>query len=228
MTTLARLGATPGAGGGSGGRAGDVRGWSRRRWLAGALSGLGAHWSGPAHGAPQLVARDLSRAERSRLLQGGQVRRSLSFYQGDAKYVGGLSYQRCRRPPAEVVTRLQDVAAVRAVLPKVREARRLAAPPGQHRFALVQGTSLYSAGYAVVAQRPAPAATELRFWLDPQHPHEIDDVWGFFRAQAFGSGSLISVGVALDLGDGIIRWLFEDRIVEVMLDMPRRIRDFVD
>jgi hypothetical protein len=32
----------------------------------------------------------------------------------------------------------------------------------------------------------------------------------------------------LNLGDGIIRWLFEDRIVQVMLDMPRRIRDFVD
>jgi len=156
------------------------------------------------------------------------VRRVLSFFEGSAKYVGGLSYQRCARPPAEVVERLQGEAAVRAVLPRVLAARRRPAPPGQQRFELVQGTLLYAAQYTVIAQRPAPAATELQFWLDPHAPHEIDDVWGFFRAQPFGGGSLISVGVALNLGDGIIRWLFEDRIVQVMLDMPRRIRDFVD
>ncbi len=197
---------------------------SRRAWLSAAACAAGASlWSLPSH-----AARGFSARERRQLLGGGQVRRRIAFSQRSGDYVGGLSYQRIASPPARVVERLQHVAALRAVLPRVISARRLRAPPEQHRFELVQGTSLYSARYSVIALRPAPGASELRFWLDPREEHEIDDVWGFFRAKPFHGGSMISVGVALNLGEGIIRWLFEERIVDVMLDMPRRIRDYVE
>lgn len=198
--------------------------YTRRSWVGAAASLVGASfWS-----SPSLAARALSRDDRRRLTNGEQVRRRIAFSQRSGDYVGGLSYQRVASRPSRVVERLQHVEALRAVLPRVIAARRLSAPSDQHRFELVQGTSLYSARYSVIALRPKPGATELRFWLDPREEHEIDDVWGFFRAQAFHGGSMISVGVALNLGEGIIRWLFEDRIVDVMLDMPRRIRDFVD
>ncbi|MEZ4375010.1 MAG: hypothetical protein R3B07_29630 [Polyangiaceae bacterium] len=204
-----------------------MSGLTRRHWFGAAATLVCAGWSEAAH-----AARRLTQAERNQLVSGGQVRRRVAFRRrsggqsGD--YVGGLSYQRVASPPGRVVERLQHVAAIRAVLPRVISARRLPAPTEQHRFELVQGTSLYSARYSVIALRPEPGATELRFWLDPREEHEIDDVWGFFRAQPFQGGSMISVGVALNLGDGIIRWLFEERIVDIMLDMPRRIRDYVD
>ncbi|MCA9626578.1 MAG: hypothetical protein KC766_02875 [Myxococcales bacterium] len=197
---------------------------SRRRWFQSAACGVGAC----VFAQPASAARRLTPSERQRLVAGHQVRRRVDFSQRSGDYVGGLSYQRIASSPAQVVERLQSVAALRAVLPRVISARRLPAAPDRHRFELVQGTSLYSARYSVVAQRPRPGDSELRFWLDPREEHEIDDVWGFFRAAPFRGGSMISVGVALNLGEGIIRWLFEERIVDVMLDMPRRIRDFVD
>ncbi|MCB9590264.1 MAG: hypothetical protein H6718_32935 [Polyangiaceae bacterium] len=200
-----------------------MSGLSRRRWLGAATALATASWWRPAH-----AARELTTAERAQLAAGAQVRRRVDFQNRSGDYVGGLSYQRIASPPRRVVERLQHVAAVRAVLPRVISARRLPAPADQHRFELVQGTSLYSARYSVIALRPKPQATEVRFWLDPREEHEIDDVWGFFRAQPFQGGSMISVGVALNLGEGIIRWLFEERIVDIMLDMPRRIRDYVD
>jgi hypothetical protein len=65
--------------------------------------------------------------------------------------------------------------------------------------------------------------------MDPRRPHDIDDVWGFLRVRRFRRGrSLVTVGVALDLGPGPVRWLFEERIRKIALETPRRVRDYVE
>ena len=93
------------------------------------------------------------------------------------------------------------------------------------RVELVQGGSFLDARYTVMLER-ADADT-IRFWMDPSAPHDIRDVWGFFRVKALPGGrSLITVGAALDLGDGLPR-LFEDKVARMMLRAPRQIRDFV-
>jgi hypothetical protein len=70
---------------------------------------------------------------------------------------------------------------------------------------------------------------ELRFWLDKKHPHDIEDVWGYFRAEPFDGGrTLTTVAVALDLGPGLMRMLFEDHIQRVILATPERIRAVVE
>ena len=96
---------------------------------------------------------------------------------------------------------------------------------GLSRVELVQGGSFLDARYTVMLER---ADTEtIRFWMDPSEAHDIRDVWGFFRVKALPGGrSLITVGAALDLGDGLPR-LFEDRVARMMLRAPRQIRDFV-
>jgi hypothetical protein len=69
----------------------------------------------------------------------------------------------------------------------------------------------------------------VRFWLDPSQPHSIDDVWGFFRASRYDAEhSLVSVGALVNLGPGVIRMLFEQRIQRSILRMPNRIRDTVE
>jgi hypothetical protein len=69
----------------------------------------------------------------------------------------------------------------------------------------------------------------VRFWLDPSEPHSVDDVWGFFRATRYDDQrSLVSVGALVDLGPGVIRMLFEQRIQRSILRMPNRIRDTVE
>lgn len=169
----------------------------------------------------------LTAQDREKLLGGSMVSRPLRFEHEGGRYVGGVSYQVVDARPELVLAALSDVANWPHALPKTKSARLVDSVDGLARVELVQGSHLVDARYAVVLER-ADAET-IRFWLDPSLPHDIRDVWGFFRVQEFPGGrSLITVGAALDLGDGLARALFEDKIARMMLRAPSKIRAFVE
>lgn len=175
-------------------------------------------------------ARDgsLGAHERARLEAGAMVSRRLRFDQGQGRYVGGVSYQIVDARPELVMAALSDVSNWPDALPRTKSARLLGSADGLSRVELVQGSSLVDARYTVVLDR-APDGETIRFWLDPSRPHDIADVWGYFRVKAMPGGrSLITVGAALDLGDGLTRLLFEDKIAGMMLRAPSQIRAFVE
>jgi hypothetical protein len=199
------------------------------RHLAGALlcAFLLALPGSVASAAPAIDVPALSRHEREALVAGSMVSRPLRFASADGKYVGGVSYQLVDARPEVVLSALSDVTNWPEALPRTKSARLLDSQAGVSRVELVQGGSFVDARYAVMLER-ADGDT-IRFWLDPSQPHDIKDVWGFFRVQAFPGGrSLITVGAALDLGDGLARALFEDKIARMMLHAPRNIRAFVE
>jgi hypothetical protein len=168
-----------------------------------------------------------NRREQKALEAGVLVSRALRFAQAGGSYVGGVSYQVVDVAPELVLAALSDVANWPEALPRTKSAQLLAARDGLTRVELVQGGSLLEARYTVVLDR-ADGET-IRFWLDPSRPHDIRDVWGFFRVRALPGGrSLVTVGAALDLGDGLARLLFEDKIASVLLRAPRKIRQFVE
>jgi hypothetical protein len=112
-------------------------------------------------------------------------------------------------------------------LPRTKSAALVSSTDGLSRVQLVQGSALVDARYTVVLER-ADAET-IRFWLDPNFSHDIHDVWGFFRVKSMPGGrSLITVGAALDVGDGLTRMLFEDKIAHMLLRAPSQIRKFVE
>lgn len=153
---------------------------------------------------------------------------ALRFEQDGGHYVGGVSYQVVDALPELVLATLSDVTNWPDALPRTKSARLLDAresTDGLSRVELVQGGAFLDARYTVVLER-ADGET-IRFWLDPSRPHDIRDVWGFFRVKALPGGrSLITVGAALDVGDGLPR-LFEDKIAHMVLRTPSQIRDFV-
>jgi Polyketide cyclase / dehydrase and lipid transport len=156
------------------------------------------------------------------------VSRALRFDSGPGRYVGGVSYQLVDARPEVVLAALADVSNWPDALPRTKAATLVGSADGLSRVQLVQGTDLVDARYTVVLEQGADGET-IRFWLDPTRPHDIRDVWGYFRVQAMPGGrSLITVGAALDLGDGITRLLFEDKIARMMLHAARKIRDFVE
>lgn len=193
-----------------------------------------AHATAPqsaAHApAPQssFVSGGLSAGERSALGAGRMISRPLRFdTEAGGRYVGGVSYQVVEAPPEAVLAALSDVTNWPEALPRTKSARLLGSSDGVSRVELVQGNSLVDARYTVLLERAGDAT--IRFWLDPSQAHDIRDVWGFFRVQAVSEGrSLIAVGVALDLGDGLARMLFEDRIANMALRAPLKIRAFVE
>lgn len=212
---------------------GAALGFPAMRHVAGALLcacllALPSSLSAEPRSAPRLPAQArFSAGERDALGDGRMVSRPLRFDQQGGSYVGGVSYQVVDARPEMVLAALSDVANWPEALPKTKSARLVDSANGVSRVELVQGGSLVDARYALMLER-ADGET-IRFWLDPSRPHDIRDVWGFFRVQAFPGGrSLITVGAALDLGDGLARALFEDKIARIVLHAPQKIRAFVE
>jgi hypothetical protein len=166
--------------------------------------------------------------EQQVLTSGGRVERPLSFAPGKGSYVGGIAYQVVHRSPEAVMSALLEVRRLSEMLPRTHSARLVSSEPGRARIELEQGQAPFVARYTIVLER-APGSDELRFWLDPSAPHDIKDVFGFFRVRPLGQGdSLLTVGAAVDLGPGLFTGLFEPRVQAVVLRSVTKIRDFME
>jgi hypothetical protein len=170
-------------------------------------------------------ADGLSSAEISRLLQGETVVRSQSLARGAQRYVGGLAYAIVDAPVDDLAPLLDDVNAWKRILPKTRSARRIGAIDGDALVAMTHGTAFVEASYTMRVRREDHA---VRFWMDRQRSHDIEDAWGFLRAEPTGDGrTLITYGVLIDMGPGIFRDLFENSVRRLALSVPDRVRGFV-
>jgi hypothetical protein len=185
--------------------------------------------SGAAHASGGgLPSAPLSHAERQLLLAGQRVERPLAFRTRHGEYVGGVAYQMVSAEAAAVLAMLEDVEQLPELLPRTESARLLGATPRGKRIALTQGAGPFLASYGIELVR-VEERDELRFWLDPSTPHDIRDVWGFFRAEPHANGkALVTVAIAVDLGPGLVRSLFEDRIQALLLRSVSRIRDAME
>lgn len=171
-------------------------------------------------------ADSLAPHEQARLERGETVIRTQTVDHGDHHYVGGVTYTVLATSAAEVFALFDDVSAYRHVLPKTKGARRVGVDRGDTLVELVQGNALYEATYTIRVRR---SARELRFWLEPTRPHEIDDAWGFFRIEPFTAPNgeervLLTYGVLVDVGPGIVRELFEERVRAAMLSVPQLVQ----
>lgn len=182
-----------------------------------------------SHGPDDGWASPLSRDERAALASRELVARPLRFERGaSGRYVGGVSYQVMRAEPMEVLLALADAASLPQALPSTHSATMVSREGTRAKIELVQGKSPFLARYTIVLEQ-AEGGNAIRFWLDPTRPHDIKDVWGFFRVEPFGPGkSLVTVAAAIDLGPGLARALFEDRVQRTILRTPTRIRAFVE
>jgi len=171
--------------------------------------------------------RPLSESERRALMGGQTVERPMRFEQGGGTYVGGVAYQVVPAPPHRVMAALLTVPDLPRLLPRTKRARLVGARDNAAQVELVQGNSLVEATYTLRLV-PEPSQGMVRFWLDRSRAHDISDVWGYFRVQPHADGhTLLTVAVALDVGDGLVRMLFEDHIQRIILSAPRQIRDYL-
>ena len=184
-------------------------------------------------GEPLPVPAGLSAEQHQTLRAGKRVEQFVQLERGGKRYVGGVSYALVRAEPGQVFEVLNELSSLSDVLPQTRSTRILDRSGNRVRVELEQGNSVVSTTFTVFFELEPPDSRfdprVVRFWLDTSAPHSIDDVWGFFRATRYDDQhSLISVGALVDLGPGVIRMLFEERIQRSILRMPNRIRDTVE
>ncbi|HYP98469.1 MAG TPA: SRPBCC family protein [Polyangiaceae bacterium] len=193
------------------------------RWLI--AVGFAALVSATAHAAPSDGGQALSRNEREALLAGEVVARPMRFETENGSYRGGVSYSLVNAPAAAVLAALSNADTLPQALPHTKSARLIDVRGGLARVELVHGDG---STYTVRIERSA-ARSELRFWLDSTRPHDISDVFGYFRVEPFANGkSLVTVAAALDLGPSLAGLFFSDAVQRSVLSTPGRIRVFVE
>lgn len=171
-------------------------------------------------------------AERTTLAQGLTVIREQTYENDERRFVGGLTYTIIEATPDELLGLVDDVAAWRNVLPRTKSARALGRRGADTFVELSQGNALFSASYTLRLRKNERDHT-VRFWMDPDRPHAIDDAWGFFRAEAMAPAddgtprTLLTFGVLVDMGPGLARALYEERMRAAMLGVPQLVRRYV-
>jgi hypothetical protein len=131
--------------------------------------------------------------------------------------------RRARRGCARALRRRRYVAADSAK--NARIARDAGHAGGDALVQATQGTALVQATYTL---RLHLSGREVRFWMDPRRSHDISDAWGFLRAVPLGDGrTLVTYGVLIDMGPGLLREMFEERGRDLALSVADRVRGYV-
>jgi hypothetical protein len=171
-------------------------------------------------------ADSLSPSETRRLLRGDAVERVQSLSRGSRRYVGGTAYVLVDASVEGLRRVLANVDAWRAILPSTRSTSRVGETGGDTLVEVTQGSALVHETYTLRVHR---SDDEVRFWMDPSRAHDIEDAWGFLRAEPTADGrTLVSYGILIDMGPGLLRDLFEGTVRHMALSVPGRVRAYVE
>ena len=149
----------------------------------------------------------------------------------DGRYVGGTAYVLVDALPDQVMALLDDTDCYWQVLPRVWDVKLLGWDKGERIVELEQGTQLVRGRYtARVRTEHLPGSRHaIRFTLDKTRPHSLRDAHGSVEIEPYGPRqSLVTWRVKFDLGPGIVRWLFEERIRRASLLTPVLLRTYVE
>jgi hypothetical protein len=207
--------------------------------FAGALVGA-ALLSEPAHAAevkrpvraliePEVLA-GFSADERDKLTGYQSVTQASSFNRGGRDYLSAISYQVVDIKADELFNLLQKVDhTLPHALPATYKARYVGTSGDLPLVQLVHGNGFFSGTYTVLWQ-PQANSREVNFWLSTEQPHDVDDIYGFFRITPVDQGkrSLVTVAVAVDLGNGTTKQMYGHTVQKIILKSARYIRKFVD
>lgn len=176
-------------------------------------------------GSAAARADGLSSEETDHLLRGDCVSRPQELHRGSRRYVGGVSYKIIDAGPEDLTSVLDDVDQWGRFLPKTRDARHVGNVGDDPLVQITHGSALVQVAYTLRVHREGNV---VRFWMVSARAHDIEDVWGFLRTEPLGDGrTLMSYGILIDMGDGILRDMFESRVQELALEVPDHVRDVV-
>jgi hypothetical protein len=188
-----------------------------------------AYWATPASASVEL--RGLSAEELRLLDSGGAVERRFELPHRGEKYLGAVSYGVLGRPCEQAKGLWSSpIKHLAKALPATRQVEFAGKDAGErplmrlkieHGNAIVQGT--WGAIY-----RLSEDGMSAQFWLDPNAPKDVRDVFGFFRLSPWSSHQcLVTAAVAVDPGDGMLASMFRATIHNYLVRTAARIQRYV-
>jgi hypothetical protein len=208
--------------------------WYARAFrVAGLLAGVSLAWTPGSARAQETFGGE----ESARLARGDTLTFEQTVEKPNHHYVGGVTYTVVDATAGELTSLLEDVRAYRQLLPHTKQARLIGVNGNDFFVELRQGNALLETAYTIRVRRE-DGGRLFRFWLDATKPHGIADAWGFFRvsplrvgpAGPFGAPGtprvLLTYGILVDVGPGIVRDLFEERLRTLVLTVPQLVRQY--
>lgn len=168
-------------------------------------------------------------AERTALASGEIVRRHSDETRDGYHYVGGSSYAVIPRPISEVWRALRDVQHFSAMLPSTRSSRVISE---SERETIARIEHAYGPVAATYHLRMTwdDSQHHLDFDLDRSRPHDIEAAHGFCdltRWPGDPSRTVVTWAGRADPGPSILFEPFRGQIADVILDVPRVMRDYL-
>lgn len=175
-----------------------------------------------------LAQAGLTSAERTRLDDGNLVARRSEETRGSMHLMGGQAWQVVDLPPEVVWRAIRDVRSYDHLLPGVDDLRVVERDSAgatirlHHRHGVVRATYhlklQFSNGQKIVL-----------FRLDEQRENDLDAGWGFFRVQPYQGGrTLLSYGVQIDLGRGLIVGALRPILHGWLLRVPQTAKRYIE
>lgn len=185
----------------------------------------------------------LSEEEYARLVRGEIVARPRLVDVGASRYVGGVSYVIVGASADLVQKLIRDPRNYANLVPKLKRATLVGENDGDRYYHILH--SLFGVSYTVHLH---DAPRELQFWVDQQKAHDVEDAWGYVHSEPFndlqaapanvsyaptgktgcGERSIVTYGMMIRLGPGIVRELFSEKLRAAALSLPRRLQKLTD
>lgn len=176
--------------------------------------------------APAADAGRLTSSEHQRLLHGEVVSRPLDLDLPQGEYIGGVSYAIIQAPPTAVMAVLADVSTYKDILPLARDAREIGKQGHDSLVSVVHRSKIGDVTYTMRVRRESTKL--VRFWVDKNHPRDLDDAWGYFRAEPTADGgTLLTYAAVMDIGSGITHMLFAEKVRSLAMRTPGLVRQYV-
>ncbi len=182
--------------------------------------------------APRVAFADtLSAAEIDRLSRGETVIRPETLNVDGRRYVGGVTYTVLESSGDELLSLVDHESTYLEVLPRTKFAQKIRTDESFVLMEMHHGNSLVDAAYTMRLEKE-PDKSRIRFWIDRARPHDVEDAWGYFRYAALPAPGgpprvLLTFAVLVDLGNGMLRSLYEDRVKGAMFTVPQLLRNHI-
>jgi hypothetical protein len=126
---------------------------------------------------------------------------------------------------------LSSLPSYRMMFPRT-ERIQLLEQEGARRLVRIEQEETVGTFTWVVAIAVDERRHEVRFRLDRNHQHVVDDGWGYVKLTPHGDAgarTLVTFGAVVDPGDdALVQDLLDDRAERRMLGMPRRLKRQVE
>lgn len=172
--------------------------------------------------------RGFSTEEMSTLNTGGAVERRFELPHRGTKYLSAVSYGVLDKPCSQARGLWKNpVKHLAKALPATRQVQHVSGGAPFSRLKIEHGNSVVQGGWGALYSVSDDGLTA-RFWLDPNAPRDVKDVFGYFRLTPWDNQRcLVTAAVAVDPGDGLLASVFRGMIHNYLVRTAARIQRYL-